>query len=157
MPAAQAPMREAKALRNIGGPPARNASTRSVALEESDVGKYGPAIFVSTMRVTLALMLCGVLSVATALAEDEPVFQIEFRDGNVSPLRIEVPANRRFKIELRNSGATPAEFESNELHKEKVLAPDSTSVLVFRTLDPGEYPFFDDFHPDAPKAVLVAK
>jgi Cupredoxin-like domain len=43
------------------------------------------------------------------------------------------------------------------LRKEKVLAPKTTSILVFRTLDPGEYPFFDDFHPDAPQAVLIAK
>jgi Cupredoxin-like domain len=56
-----------------------------------------------------------------------------------------------------SSGDTPAEFESNELRKEKVLAPKTTSILVFRTLDPGEYPFFDDFHPDAPQAVLIAK
>ncbi len=90
-------------------------------------------------------------------AEDEPVFTLEFHDGKVSPLRVEVPANTRFKLELRNTGVSPAEFESNELRKEKVLAPDSTSILVFRTLDPGEYEFFDDFHPDAPKAVIVAK
>jgi Cupredoxin-like domain len=94
---------------------------------------------------------------AIAWAEEEPVFTIEFNDGTVSPLRIEVPANRRFQLLLRNNGITPAEFESSELRKEKVLAPKSTSILVFRTLDPGEYPFFDDFHPDAPKAVLVAK
>lgn len=94
---------------------------------------------------------------AIAWAEEEPVFTIEFNDGTVSPLRIEVPANRRFQLQLRNNGVTPAEFESSELRKEKVLAPKSTSILVFRTLDPGEYPFFDDFHPDAPKAVLVAK
>ena len=90
-------------------------------------------------------------------AADEPVFTIEFKDGKVAPERLEVPANQRFQLQLVNSGETPAEFESNELHKEKVLAPKSSSILVFRTLDPGEYPFFDDFHPDAPKAVLVAK
>jgi hypothetical protein len=90
-------------------------------------------------------------------ADEEPVFTLEFHDGQVTPLRLEVPANRRFKLELRNTGVTPAEFESNELRKEKILAPDSTSTLVFRTLDPGEYEFFDDFHPEAPKAVLVAK
>ena len=75
----------------------------------------------------------------------------------VAPQRLEVPANRQFQLHLINAGETPAEFESNELRKEKVLAPKSTSILVFRTLDPGEYAFFDDFHPDAPKAVLVAK
>ncbi|WP_034994503.1 cupredoxin domain-containing protein [Beijerinckia mobilis] len=92
-----------------------------------------------------------------ARAEEPPTFAIEFNDGKVTPLRLEVPADRRFRIELKNSGVTPAEFESTELRKEKVLAPGVVTVLVINRLDPGEYPFFDDFHPEAPKAVLVAK
>jgi len=100
------------------------------------------------------LLSCGP---AAPRAEEERVFQIEFKDGMVVPQRLEVPANRQFRLHLINAGDTPAEFESNELRKEKVLAPKSSSMLVFRTLDPGEYAFFDDFHPDAPKAVLVAK
>ena len=108
----------------------------------------------SSFRVLVASL---VLLAPALCAADEPTFRIEFKDGAVSPVQIEVPANTRFKLELRNSGATPAEFESTELRKEKVLAPDTTSVLVIRTLDPGSYPFFDDFHPDAPKATLVAK
>ena len=106
--------------------------------------------------VSRLAMLCGWLAATPALA-DEPTFRIEFRDGAIAPLRLEVPANTRFRLELKNSGQTPAEFESKELKKEKVLAADSESVLVIRTLDPGEYPFFDDFHPDAPPAILVAK
>ncbi|MBV8755318.1 MAG: cupredoxin domain-containing protein [Hyphomicrobiales bacterium] len=106
-----------------------------------------------------------VLIAATALpfaatkghAEDIPVFSIEFKDGVIIPLRLEVPAGRAFKIELHNTGSSPAEFESIELHREKVLAAQSTSFIVFRTLDPGEYKFFDDFHPGAPQAILVAK
>jgi Cupredoxin-like domain len=89
--------------------------------------------------------------------EEEPVFMIEFKDGNIAPERSQVPANRRFQLQLRNNGDPPAEFESDELRKEKVLAPNTTSVLVFRTLDPGEYPFFDDSHPDARRAILIAK
>ncbi|MGC4106890.1 MAG: cupredoxin domain-containing protein [Thermomicrobiales bacterium] len=42
------------------------------------------------------------------------------------------------------------------MHKEKVLGPGTTSALVFRRLAPGEYDFFDDFHPEA-RALLVAK
>ncbi len=103
------------------------------------------------------LILCLAFGAAPLKAGEEPTFALEFHDGEVSPLRIEVPANTRFTLELRNTGETPAEFESNELRKEKVVAPNSTAILVFRTLDPGEYPFFDDFHPDAPKAVIVAK
>jgi hypothetical protein len=109
---------------------------------------------VAMIGVTAAAWLA---SVQRTRAEDLPVFVIEMKDGVITPLRLEVPANRPFKLELRNTGTTPAEFESLELHREKVLAPQSTSFIVFRNLDPGEYSFFDDFHPDAPQAVLVAK
>jgi hypothetical protein len=107
--------------------------------------------------IILLAALFLVSGAAITRAEEEPVFTIEFKDGNIAPERLEVPANRRFQLQLRNNGDTPAEFESNELRKEKVLAPKTTSILVFRTLDAGEYPFFDDFHPYAPKAVLIAK
>lgn len=106
-------------------------------------------------KVAAALIFaCAALHAARA---DDPVFRIEFEDGKITPLRLEVPANTRFKIELINKGRTPIEFESTQLRKEKVVAPDSQSFIVFRTLDPGEYEFFDDFHLDAPHAVLVAK
>ncbi|MGB8277083.1 MAG: cupredoxin domain-containing protein [Methylovirgula sp.] len=98
--------------------------------------------------------------VLAAAADDTPTFSIEFHDGKITPLRLEVPANKRFRIELHNTGVTAAEFESSELHLEKVLAPNNPSpapVLVIRSLDPGQYIFFDDLHPDAPKILLVAK
>ncbi|MFI5011550.1 MAG: cupredoxin domain-containing protein [Hyphomicrobiales bacterium] len=115
-------------------------------------------------RAARRLTLLWLCAAAAALAkptqgsaEDDPVFRIDFKDGTVTPARLEVPAGRRFKLDLHNLGQTPAEFESRDLRKEKVLAPGSVSTLVIRTLDPGEYDFFDDFHPDAPAAVLVAK
>jgi len=113
----------------------------------------------STLRSALLLvaLVMPLAMNAAARAEDDPTFRIEFRDGKVTPLRLEVPANRRIKLELHNLGNEPAEFESKELRKEKVLAPGASSTLVIRTLDPGEYDFFDDFHLDAPPAVLVAK
>jgi len=91
------------------------------------------------------------------MADDNPTFRIEFKDGAISPLRLEVPANTRVRFELINLGDMPAEFESLELRKERVVAPHSEAVMVIRTLDPGQYPFFDDFHPGAGSAVLVAK
>jgi hypothetical protein len=33
-------------------------------------------------------------------AEEEPIFTITFKDGAVSPRRLEVPANRRFQLNL---------------------------------------------------------
>ena len=103
-----------------------------------------------------ATLTIAALANVSARAED-PTFRIEFKDGVVTPTRIEGPAKVRIVLELVNSGSTPAEFESKELRKEKVLAPGSSSSLVLRSLDPGEYEFMDDFHPEAPTSVLVAK
>lgn len=107
--------------------------------------------------------IVGVMIVAaagagqSASAAEDLVFRIEFRDGVVTPRELVVPAGTRIKLELHNLGDTPAEFESLELRKEKVLAPKSSSSLVIRTLAPGRYDFFDDFHPGSPPAVLIAK
>lgn len=104
-----------------------------------------------------AAIVVAIASPAPGLADEDPTFRVTFRGGAIEPKRLEVPANTRFRIEIVNEDDTPAEFESVELHKEKVLAPKSETVMVIRTLDPGEYNFFDDFHPGAPAAVLVAK
>jgi hypothetical protein len=113
----------------------------------------------AAVRFPFAALLFALLAVAAApsQAEDMPTFKIEMKDGVISPLRIEVPANKPFKLEIHNIGKTPTEFESIELNREKVLAPQSQSFIVFRKLSPGEYTFFDDFHPEAPKALLVAR
>ncbi len=109
------------------------------------------------------LSVFGVLALALAqtdvlpvLAAEEPVFAIEMKDGAITPARLEVPAGRRIVLEIRNTGSGPAEFESKDLRKEVVLSPGGKSSLVIRRLDPGEYAFFDEFHPGA-TAVLIAK
>jgi heme/copper-type cytochrome/quinol oxidase subunit 2 len=110
-------------------------------------------------RLLAGLLAAALVAAATPFAAhaDDPVFRIEFNDGKMTPQRIEVPANTRFKLELVNSGTTPAEFESTELRKEKVIAPGVTTSMVIKNLDPGEYHFFDDFHLDTPPALLVVK
>jgi uncharacterized cupredoxin-like copper-binding protein len=105
----------------------------------------------------LGILLLAIAPAGLARAESAPSFRIEFNDGKFDPKRIEVPANKRFELELVNKGQSAVEFESKQLRKEKVVAPGATATMVIRSLDPGEYDFFDDFHPAAPPAVLVAK
>jgi hypothetical protein len=104
----------------------------------------------------LALFAASLLPGVVAAAEDMPVFRVVLHDGSIAPPRLSVPAGHPFKLEISNTGTTPAEFESIALHKERVLAAGVTASLVFRRLEPGEYDFFDDFHPNA-RAVLVAE
>jgi len=57
---------------------------------------------------------------------------------------------------VSNDGKTPIEFESKALKFEKVLAPGAKSSVVVNPLKPGEYGFFDEFHPEA-TGKIVAK
>lgn len=104
--------------------------------------------------VALAALLAAMALPALA---DEPTFRIDIKDGVITPLEIEVPANTRIRLEVTNSGTSPAEFESVQLKKEKVIAGGNSSVMVIRNLDPGTYDFFDDFHIDMPHAKIIAK
>lgn len=90
-------------------------------------------------------------------AEDTPTFQLLAKDGRFYPETIEAPAGKRFRIEIRNEGPGPEEFESLELRKETVLAPGVTRTLVFAPMKPGTYKFFGEFHMDTAKGQIVVK
>jgi hypothetical protein len=78
----------------------------------------GFAWMVSQLLVLAALSPLELLHAAEAM----PVFSIKALGGILEPAMIEVPADTRFKIEIENEGTDPVEFESTELHLEKVLA-----------------------------------
>jgi hypothetical protein len=103
----------------------------------------------------LAFAVSFAVAVPASAADVTP--SIEFHDGKVTPLRLEVPANTRFKIIVHNTGKTASEFESHRLHKEKVVAAGHTISVEVHPLAPGKYDFFDDFHEGAPRGVVVAK
>jgi Cupredoxin-like domain len=111
------------------------------------------------MRVNRKLALLALTATLSGLAhaEDLPTFKLNMANGKVSPTRIEVPAGKRIKISITNSGTSAVEFESVQLRKEKVLAPGGESFVVIAPLDPGEYKFFDDFNQATGQGVIVAK
>lgn len=111
------------------------------------------------LRVWLALAtLIGagwLAPLQAARADEMPVYTLTFKaDGTFAPTRLEVPAGR-FKIILVNESTEAVEFESLPLRKEKVLGPGVTSFVVLSLSRPGEYPFFDDFHPQVKGTLVV--
>jgi Cupredoxin-like domain len=99
----------------------------------------------------------GAAMTPLAHAQDVVIVKLVAKDGRFTPPNLEVPAGKRIKIEISNEGTTPVEFESLPLKQEKVLAPGAKSSVVINPLKPGEYPFFDEFHPDTSRGKLVAK
>ena len=105
-----------------------------------------------------AVLAGALLFAPTALAaEPMPVFSLTARDGRFEPSTIDVPAGKRFKIEIVNAGDSPIEFESRDLRQEKVLAGGAKSSVVINGLKPGTYAFLDEFHPDTGKGRIVAR
>lgn len=102
----------------------------------------------------------AMLALAAALparADDVPTVRVELDDGKISTRRIELPARKRFRVEVVNKGKTPAEFESLPLGLELVVAPGSTRTRVLPGKSPGTYPFFDEFHMQTTRGEFVIK
>ena len=94
---------------------------------------------------------------APARAVELPTFAITLDGGKIEPMRVEVPANTKVKLTLRNTGRGAVEFEGRDVRVEKVLAPGAESFVVLPPLKPGTYRFFDEFHPDAKDMLVVVK
>ncbi|MBK6567612.1 cupredoxin domain-containing protein [Candidatus Aalborgicola defluviihabitans] len=105
----------------------------------------------------LAVLSAMLLNSLPAQAQDMPTVNLVIRNGHFVPAILEVPANTKFRLVIKNEGPGAEEFESVELRKEKVLAPGVTSFLIFQPLKPGTYKFFGDFHPETAQGQMVAK
>jgi len=73
------------------------------------------------------------------------------------PDRIEVTAGQKHRLIVLNQDATPEEFESYELNREKVVAGKSKIVVFLPPLETGEYPFFGEFNPDTAQGRIIVK
>jgi heme/copper-type cytochrome/quinol oxidase subunit 2 len=101
------------------------------------------------------LMLCALLATpGAALAAD--AVTLTLKDHHFSPSEVSVPAGERFRIEVENKDATPAEFESSDLRVEKIVVPGGKIMVMVGPLKPGTYKFFDDYHPETATGTMTA-
>ena len=114
--------------------------------------------FAGFSAVFSAALLLGSLALAPAArAGDDPVYKLVLKDHRFQPEVIEVPANTKFVIEVHNQDDTPEEFDSNALHREKIVRGGGTGTIKIGPLKPGTYPFMGEFHEATAKGKVVAK
>ena len=106
------------------------------------------------MRLVAAGAVVVALAAAPALA-DLQSFPVTLKDHQFVPNELQVPAGAKVKLLVRNEGNTPSEFESSQLHREKIVAPGQQIEVFVGPLDPGSYEFFDDFHPQTRGHLIV--
>ena len=102
------------------------------------------------------LMLISLLLPLAAYAADAS-YILTIKDHRFQPDEITVPSGKKIKLLVENQDATPEEFESAELNREKVIPGKSAATIYIGPLDPGRYPFFGEFNKDSAKGVIVAK
>jgi plastocyanin len=97
-----------------------------------------------------------VAAFAAPVLADDPVVTITLKDHQFTPSEVPVPAGVKVKLLVKNDQQVNAEFESNSLHREKVVNAGGEITVFVGPLDPGSYEFFDDFH-NSTRGHLIAK
>lgn len=106
------------------------------------------------MKLFSLSLLAALLLAAPAHAADD--YALTLKDHQFAPNPLTVPANEKIKLTVKNLQSEPAEFESTDLNREKVVTPNGEIVVYIGPLPAGTYSYFDDFH-RATTGVIVAK
>jgi plastocyanin len=107
------------------------------------------------MRHVLWVAALLTMSVSAIALADDPTFSILMKNNQFVPSEVQIPAGVKVKLVVRNENQTASEFESNQFHREKVVAPGQQITVYVGPLDPGSYEFFDDFHPQTRGHLIV--
>lgn len=107
------------------------------------------------------LLGCALLALALVAppvcADDLPQFELTIENHRWRPSELKVPAGTKFKLVVINQDATPEEFESIDLKREKIVMPGGRISVFIGPLAPGSYAFFGDFHQDTAQGRLIAE
>jgi len=101
----------------------------------------------------LLLALCGALPTQA----EEGTYTLTIKDHRFAPTELEIPADKKIMLIVKNLDSTPEEFESLELHREKVVTGGQEITVYIGPLRPGRYEFFGDFNPQTARGHIVAK
>jgi hypothetical protein len=105
-----------------------------------------------------ALPLLAALALSTSLARAaDPEVALVIKDHRFIPAEVRIPSGTKVKLIVHNQDATPEEFESFSLNREKVIAPGAKVSIYIGPLKPGQYPFIGEFNQATAKGVVVAE
>ena len=110
------------------------------------------------MNVSVLAALLAVPCLSSPLWAAEPgSYDLVIKDHRFMPERLEVPADTKLVLVIRNEDTTPEEFESHDLKREKVVRGGESIRVIIGPLTAGEYKFMGEYHEDTAKGVLVVK
>ena len=103
-------------------------------------------------------LLSLLLPVAVLAAESaDNGYLLIIQDHRFLPAELVVPAGKKIKLTVENRDATPEEFESHALNREKVIPAKSATTIYVGPLSPGRYPYFGEFNEKTAQGVVIAQ
>ena len=84
-------------------------------------------------------------------------YTLVVKDHRFQPAEITIPSGKKIKLQIDNLDATPEEFDSYSLNREKVVAGNGSATIFIGPLTPGRYPFIGEFHTDTAQGVVIAQ
>ena len=109
------------------------------------------------MKSTLFYSIVIVTSLLFSVVSHAEEYVITLKNKNFSPNDLSIPAGHRVKITVKNQDEYPAEFESSDLNREKLLPAKRAVTLYIGPLDIGSYSYCDDSHCDRTKGLITSK
>lgn len=109
------------------------------------------------MKLSFIVVVSAAIALAFPFASYAEDYVITLKDQKFSPQELTIPAGEKVKLTVKNMDAATAEFESHDLRREKLIAPGAEIVVSIGPLKPGKYEYFDEFHEDTSRGMIVAK
>jgi len=102
------------------------------------------------------ILLISLLFPVASYAEND-IYSLIIKDHQFQPSEIKVPSGKKVKLLIENQDATPEEFESHSLNREKVIAGKSKATIYIGPLSPGRYSFEGEFNAKTAQGVIIAQ
>jgi plastocyanin len=108
-------------------------------------------------RLLPSLLLAAALApgAGEVRADDAVSLSITIKDHQFDPAELHAPPGQAIAIHVKNLNTIVSEFESSDLHFEKIVPVGSEGTVYVRPQQPGRYNFYDDFHHDTQGFLVV--
>jgi len=94
---------------------------------------------------------------APVMAAESLSFDLVIKDHKFAPATLTIPADTKVTLNVKNEDATPEEFESHDLKREKIIPGKSQATILVGPLKAGTYRFVGEFHEATAKGEIVVK
>jgi plastocyanin len=109
----------------------------------------GHALTGNRLRIGATIFAAVLLSLsagARVSADDTVSLSLILKNHQFDPAEVHAPPGKQIAIHVKNLNDIVSEFESSDLHFEKIVPVGSEVTVYVHPLQPGRYNFYDDFH-----------